>query len=397
MIQSPDFWVVTLVTALVVWQLPLRWRDGFIALVSVGFLWTRAPESVSMLAGWTAAFFFGVRPPKEDEPATRRSLSPLLILGVLGVLAYFKYLPPLVASIAGTPLERHVIVPLGISYFTFKLIHYALEVRKGNITDRRFSTFAAYMFLFPIFTAGPIERFDNFLESRDERWTLDSTVVGLTRIIHGLVKKMVIANLFIFEQLGGQNAATLLENLGTTSTFEVAGFLFLYFLYVYFDFSAYSDICIGVSRLMGMRICENFNFPLVATNINDFWKRWHMSLSGWCQAYVYLPTIGLTRNPYLAVISTFLVMGLWHAGTTTRICWGLYQAAGVIAFTKWNQLKRKRKWKVLDKRPWNLPAAPITWTFLAGSAAFLAAEARGVDTWGALRILAKFVFIDLPA
>jgi alginate O-acetyltransferase complex protein AlgI len=357
-----------------------------------------------MLGGWAVLFFLFVRPPADAaEPdgargaPPKRSYHAFLILGVLGVLAWYKYLPPLRDALGGTPLERHVIVPLGMSYFTFKLIHYAVEVAKGNIRDRRASTFASYLFLFPIFTAGPIERYDHFLANRETTWSLDSTVWGLTRIIHGLVKKLVIANLVIVEQLGGQSAASLLTRIDQTPQSEVAVFLFLYFLYVYFDFSAYSDICIGVSRLFGMRIGENFDFPLVARDINDFWKRWHMSLSGWCQAYVYLPTIGLTRNPYVAVVSTFLVMGLWHVGSLTRVAWGLYQAAGVIGFTKWNQLKRKRKWKALSRAPWNLAGAPLTWTFMAGSAAFLAAEENDVGTWGALRLLAKFFFVELPA
>jgi alginate O-acetyltransferase complex protein AlgI len=396
-VQSAPFWIVTALTALIVWQLPLRFRDGFIALVSAAFLGWHAPEPVLMLSAWGVAFFFLVRPPAEDGALRRRSYHALLIVGVLGVLFWFKYWTPLKAAFATTPMEEHVIVPLGMSYFTFKLIHYAVEVAKGNIRDRRASTFASYLLLFPIFTAGPIERYDHYLANRETTWSFDSTVVGLTRIIHGLVKKMVIANLMILEHLQGRNARTVLAGLEDLAQWDVASFLFLYFLYVYFDFSAYSDICIGVSRLFGMRIGENFNFPLVARDINDFWKRWHMSLSGWCQAYVYLPTIGLTRNPYVAVVSTFVVMGLWHTGSLTRIAWGLYQAAGVIAFTKWSQFKRRRKWKALGRAPWNLAGAPITWSFMAGSAAFLAAEAGSIDAWGALRILAKFFFLDLPA
>ncbi len=396
MIQSAEFWVTAALTAVIVWQLPVRWRNGFVALVSMGFVAWLAPKSMLLLCAWGIAFFYLVRPPAMGDAPRRRSFHAPLILGVLGMLGWYKYWPTLEEAIASNATEN-VIVPLGMSYFTFKLIHYAVEVAKGNIRERRLTSFFCYLFLFPIFSAGPIERFDHFIANREERWTLDTTVNGLMRIIHGLAKKIVVADLIILEQLRGRNATSILEALDQLSQWEVASFLFLYFLYIYFDFSAYSDICIGVSLLFGLRVMENFNFPLFARDINDFWKRWHMSLSGWCQAYVYLPTIGLTRNPYLAIVSTFVVMGLWHTGSLTRICWGLYQAAGVILFTKWSQLKRKRKWKALNRAPYNLAGTPITLAFLTGSTAFLAAEASSEGVSGALRILAKFFFIDVTS
>ncbi len=419
MIQSVTFWVVLAIAALVHWCLPSRWRMGFIALVSAGYLASLSGGGggvpvwgvVLGLSVWIALFHWLChRVPEEHEARdaaegsdspppqpSKRSFHALLIVGVFGQLAYFKYIPPLIDALAGNAVEAHVLVPLGMSFFSFKLVHYGIEVARGNVPERSLASFAAYMFLFPIFTAGPIERYDHFLAGRQDRLRLDDVVFALTRIIHGLVKKMVVADMLVAGLMRGNDATSVLAGLEALPAYKVGGFLFLMFAYLYFDFSAYSDIGIGASRLFGLKIGENFNFPFVASNINDFWKRWHISLSGWCQAYVYLPTLGLTRNPYLAVTSTFLVMGLWHAGSVTRIVWGLYHAAGIIAFTRWSKLKRKNKWKHLDRAPWKYGGVPITWAFLAGSAAFLAVENAGQGMYGALRLVAKLLFIDLPA
>ena len=167
------------------------------------------------------------------------------------------------------------------------------------------------------------------------------------------------------------------------------------FLYVYMDFSAYSDIAIGSSRLFGIRIMENFNWPIFAQNIGDFWRRWHMTLAGWCQTYVYLPTIGLSRNPFLAVYATFLAIGLWHAGSINYACWGLYHATGVAVFQIWQRFKRRRGWVFLDHNPWHLLGIPITFLFVTGSFAFTVPHGVGT-AYDGLRIFLKLLFINLP-
>ena len=188
MIQSGTFWLVLLFAVVIYWLLPKKFRLGFLALASFGYLATLDLMSVLVLVVWSLAFF-KLAPLTLSDQSLWRRLLPALILGILGYLTYFKYIPPLIMAMSADPIEIQLIIPLGISYFTFKLIHYAVEVSRGNITDRSLSQFLSYIFLFPIFTAGPIELFDHYLAHQDQKWQLDSMVYGLTRIIHGLIKK----------------------------------------------------------------------------------------------------------------------------------------------------------------------------------------------------------------
>jgi len=396
MIQSGTFWLVIAFSVVLFWALPKRFRFGFLAAVSLGYLATVEPLSTLALLGWSLAFYW-LAPRVTSVGRNGRRVLAALILAILGYLAYFKYIPRLVAALSPGPIERRFIIPLGISYFTFKFIHYAVEVGRGNIKDRSFQQFFCYVFLLPIFTAGPIERFDHFLARQESNWQLQSMVAGLTRIIHGLVKKFFIMELVIGPLFRGVNTDILLVRLEVLPTYKVWGFLVLSFLSFYLDFSAYSDIAIGASRLFGIRIMENFNFPILASNIGNFWKRWHMTLVGWCQAYVYMPMIGLTRNPYLAVYSTMFIMGLWHAGSINWVCWGLYHATGLATYLTWARIKRKKKWHLFDRTPvLRHIGVPITFLFVSVGYSFTTTYGHG-GVYGALRILAKLVSINLPA
>ena len=165
MVSSLTFWAVLAGSVLVYWMLPGRLRLGFLGSVSVLYLATLDLLSVAVLLGWVSLFYW-VAPLATAR--NRRAFITGSILAVLGFLAAFKYVPPLLHALAGDTVTTHeVLVPLGIIYYTFKLVHYLVELGRGNIRDRSFPRFCCYMFLFPIFTAGPIERFDHFLQSRD--------------------------------------------------------------------------------------------------------------------------------------------------------------------------------------------------------------------------------------
>src|SRR5262249_47825752 len=173
-----------------------------------------------------------------------------------------------------------------------------------------------WMFLFPAFTAGPIERFDHFLSHQELNLRLQSIVDGTTRIIHGLIKKFIIAEIMLGPAFTYASHGLLVQRLGSTPTWSVWLSATAVYLYLYMDFSGYSDIAIGGSRLFGLRIMENFTFPIIASSTPDFWKRWHMTLTGWCQSYIYMPMLGFTRNSYIAVYATFVAIGLWHGGSS---------------------------------------------------------------------------------
>lgn len=408
-IQTLEFWIVVAGTVLVFWNIPRSMRYGMLALVSGGYLfwltidlWIASggersnPLTIPMFAAWVLLFYWLGPKAFDPEGGGRKRITAGLILLILGFLAFFKYIPPLIHSIAGENFALNVLLPLGISYFTFKLVHYAVEAGRGNIKERSLQQFCCYMFLFPIFTAGPIERYDHFLANRESEWSAHSMSYGLTRIAHGLIKQFVIADMLLSPMLRSYATVDLLlERLNELPTYAAWGFCVLTFLIGYMNFAAYSDIAIGISRLFGIRIMENFNWPIVAPNIGDFWKRWHMTLAGWCQAYVYMPTIGLTRNPYLAVYSTFLVMGLWHSGSIHWVFWGLHHATGVAVYLTWARYKRRRKLTWLDKPIFRPPAIGLTLLYVSVGTVYSSIHGTG-SAYDVLRMLAKLVFIDLP-
>ncbi len=349
--------------------------------------------SLVVLTPIVIAFYYLAPKTLRNQPYARVLLS-FLILSILGYLAYFKYIPPLLRSFATNPLSEHLLLPLGISYFTFKLIHYVLESSRGNIKEHTLQHFLLYIFLFPIFIAGPIERFDHFLQNQEKNLSKNIIAEGLQRIIFGIIKKFVLAETLILYFLGGLPTEIVIESLLNGSTLIVWKYVVFFFIYAYLDFSAYSDIAIGSARLFGFRIMENFNFPLFAPNISEFWNRWHISLSGWCKTYVYMPMIGLTRNPYIAVYATMAVIGLWHAGTFCWLFWGIYHATGIITYGKWRRFNREKKRMPSQHFFFRLFGIMLTITFVSGSYVFPIANQTGNLVVG-FRLLAKLFLIDL--
>jgi alginate O-acetyltransferase complex protein AlgI len=396
-ILGAEFWMVLAAATGVAWLLPARLRPGLVAAVSFVFLVRLDPSGLAAMLAFALAF-------RWLAPVTRRPggalVLPVLIVSILGYLAWFKYFPPILAALRGEGPAASVLVPVGLSYFSFKLIHYALETARGTLPPSRLGDYLAWVFLFPIFTAGPIERFDHFLAERPPRLDARLVAEGLTRIAHGLVKKFVLVGILIESLSPGHGSAghvgRLLAELSERPVPEVWGFCALSFLIMYLDFSAYSDIAIGASLLLGFRIMENFDWPILASDISAFWSRWHMTLTGWCQSYVFMPVLGLTRRLPLAVFTGFLAIGLWHAGTSCWAAWGLYHATGVITFHAW-QSARERRGATGDAGPLRRAAGTIlTLAFVTGSFAILAGDEAGGLRDG-LRILARLAGVDVPA
>lgn len=380
MIQSATFWFVLSGACVVYWRLPQRWRLTFLAVVSYGYLASLEPVGVTALIAWTLLFFY-VAPAALREKRYATLVLSGLILSVLSHLIWYKYVPAFIAFLEGATPGLAIAAPLGISYFTFKLIHYAVETARGNITNRSLSTFFCYIFLFPIFTAGPIERFDHFLANIETRFDPQSAVEGLTRIAFGLIKIFLIAKLIQagMQPLGIPTAERLIATFNTVEIWKVWAFLALTYLYAYVDFSAYTDIAIGASRLFGIKIMENFNFPILAVNISDFWKRWHMTLAGWCQTYIYMPVLARTRTPYAAVFITFTAMGLWHGATMGWLLWGLYHATGVALYMTWARYARRFGWwRVAARSRLKYLGIPLTFAFITGSYAFSSTNHGGL-------------------
>ena len=253
----------------------------------------------------------------------------ILIIGIFihvllfGIFKYFNFVIINVNNLFHSNLNLlNVVLPIGISFYTFQIISYEIDVynKKVNVQSNILKYFL-YVFLFPQLIAGPIVRYQDVNNEIDNRnVTLEMFANGLRRFIIGLSKKVIIAN-----NLG--ELCNIYLNLGDKSVLFTWIFAISYMLQIYFDFSGYSDIAIGLGKMLGFNFPENFNYPYMAKSITDFWRRWHMTLSSWFRDYVYIP-LGGNKKGVLKQIRNILIVwsltGLWHGASWNFIVWGLY-------------------------------------------------------------------------
>jgi alginate O-acetyltransferase complex protein AlgI len=393
MIQHLDWWLFAALLPIAYWLAPPKWRAPTLAGASLVALLRLAPVDVSAMLGisvlaYTALAFSAAATQRGGAGAllARLVASPLPVLAVLGYLFWSKYAAGIARVFDHQSSIADIAVPLGISYWSFKLIHYIIERRRGTLPAHGFADYFSWLFLWPTFTAGPIERFDHYMPGREETFRIAYLVEGGTRIAQGLVKKFVLVEALVAlsARISGGDIVAFAQGEGGMSGAGAAWlWLGLALLTLYLDFSAYSDLAIGASRLFGLRIAENFNYPLLATDIFDYWRRWHMTLAGWCRAYIYMPMIGLTRNPYLAVIATFVVMGAWHAGSAHWLAWGLWHGLGQAGALYWTRWAQRRKIGFFKTRPGNFVGWALTLAFVSLGGAFTALHRRGDlgDSW----------------
>ena len=265
----------------------------------------------------------------------------------IGQLLYFKYLDFFIENvnnIFNTNIKfMYIVMPIGISFFTFQTISYVIDVYNKKVeASKSFLNFATYVCLFPQLVAGPIVRYETISEELKNRESnYDTFALGVKRFAIGLFKKVLIANLV------GELCVSLsvLTNQSVMSyVFQAVGFT----LQIYFDFSGYSDMAIGLGLFFGFHFLENFNYPLVASSITDFWRRWHISLSSFFRDYVYIP-LGGNRVSLLKWIRNIFVVwfltGFWHGASWNFILWGLYFAV-ILVLEKKLYGKRLNKTKV---------------------------------------------------
>jgi alginate O-acetyltransferase complex protein AlgI len=252
------------------------------------------------------------------------------------ILIYFKYFNFIIDSANATILRGleievgNVHLPIGISFFTFQAISYLVDVYRKEVTAQRNPlNLSLYISLFPQLVAGPIVRYQTIAEEIKNRTTnFDNLYWGIRRFIVGLGKKVLIANAM------GELADSIFNNDFTLVSPAVAWLgLFAYSIQIYFDFSGYSDMAIGLGRMFGFNFLENFNSPFVSKNIQEFWRRWHISLSTWFRDYIYFP-LGGNRNglfrSFLNLMVVFFVTGLWHGASWNFVIWGLFHGMFII-------------------------------------------------------------------
>ncbi|MBD2774461.1 MBOAT family protein [Iningainema tapete] len=391
--ESIHYWLVLSFTVLLFWLLPKEYRTPFLACVSFGYVFSIQPTGVFSIAIWVFLFFFFSRQISQGKEWTK-GLVPVAVISIVFFLCFYKYIPFLLAAWGIKSAAIAIVIPVGLSFIAFRLIHYIIESSRNQLPPFTINDFIAYAFFFPIWIYGPIQRFDRYLNEQENTFNREHLFVGLKRIFYGLAKNFIIIH-YVLEQLYGNvnSPQILLANLDQISSIEIWRYLGVHWLIHYIDFSAYSDIAIGSAQMFGIKIMENFKLPLLAKDISDFWRRWHLSLSNWCQTYIYMPIIAHTRNPWLAVYGTFLVMGLWHPTSWQWILWGIYHATGVSIFRLWNNLYRRRKWTFANHRFAEVFGRVITILFVVAAGSFTALVDIGTVA-DSFRVLAKTVFIS---
>lgn len=257
------------------------------------------------------------------------------------VLIYYKYLAliaqsvlSLAASSSVASIERPLFLPLALSFFTFEFVHYIVEVYKGGAPIKNLAHYALFCIFYPSLVSGPVKRYAHFvgqLAPGLSRPSAEQLARGAWQVLIGYFKKLVIAD----------NAALLIKALdqhAALSPWNVALLCALLSVRILFDFSGYSDIAIGLAKMLGLELPQNFNYPYAASNIADFWRRWHMSLSSWIRDYVYIPLGGKNCGPARRARNLLVAMficGMWHGAAWHFGCWGLYHGIGLIAHRVW--------------------------------------------------------------
>jgi len=388
------FLVFLAIVLVVYWALrDFRLQNAFLLVASLAFYAWGEPILVSLIlvcaiTGYLVGLGIEARP---DAAKWYVAIGSLVVLGILFVFKYFNFFVDSMASLfaqIGLPFQAttlRLILPIGISFFTFQTVGYMVDVYRGRIeAEHNAVQFLLFVTFFPQLVAGPIERATNLLPQIKRKRSVDGEDVlyGVFMILQGYVKKIVIAdNLgpIVDTLFGFDNLSAPLVIVGTLAfAFQIYG-----------DFSGYTDIARGVARLMGFHILLNFNHPYVSKNPTEFWRRWHITLSLWFRDYVYIPLGGNRRGSsrvYLNVFITMVLSGLWHGASANFVVWGAFWGAMVLVHKGW------LTWRANLPGPWRL-STPLAWasTFAVTLYGWLLFR---VEDWSLIVSYTRALFVD---
>ena len=348
---SPLFLFLFLPVVLAVYLLlpGLRAKNFWLLLASLVFYaWGEVGFVFLLLASTLMNYGLGLWIGRSELVARRKLAVGVAVLINVGILGVFKYADLIVNTINAlghlTLPAPKISLPIGISFFTFHALSYVIDIYRRKWTAARDpKDVALYIFFFPQLVAGPILRWNAIAPQLLERkFSSDVFAEGVRRFVGGLAKKMIIANAVALpaDQIFALSADELSP---ATAWFGIV----CYTLQIYFDFSGYSDMAVGLGKMFGFTFIENFNFPYTAQSIRDFWRRWHISLSTWFRDYVYIP-LGGNRVPEwrnrLNLVTVFFLCGLWHGASWTFVAWGFYHGFFLV-------LERTKIGAMLDKMP----------------------------------------------
>jgi alginate O-acetyltransferase complex protein AlgI len=359
--NSLHFLIFFPIVTLVYYLLPHRFRWVLLLAASYYFYMVWRPIYALLIVGSTLVdYIAAIQMSKTDREGIRKLYLFISLVANLGILFIFKYYGFFIDTINAFTANNYdviyLLLPMGISFYTFKTLSYTIDVyRRQREPEYHLGYFALYVTFFPQLVAGPIERSDRLIPQLRKEQTFDyaRTVEGLQRMVWGFFKKVVIAD----------NLAVAVNHVyGNVE--EMSGLTLLvatgFFAYqIYCDFSGYSDIAIGSAKILGIDLMENFKRPYFSTSIKEFWSRWHISLSTWFRDYVYIPLGGSKKGSvrtYLNMLIVFLISGLWHGASWMFVIWGvihgLYQLYEKVTYNL-----RDRLWKFIK-----LEGTRIQWT-----------------------------------
>ncbi len=390
---------------------PKPYRNVVLLLGSILFYSWGAPKFIFVILITTFVDFYLVKLLQQHNGAKRRLLLIASVSVNLALLFYFKYcnffienVNHLSALFGGSSLHLlKVILPIGISFYTFESITYSVDVyRRAHAPLKNFWDYQLYIIFFPKLIAGPIVRYHEIADQVNNRVESSSLqMAGLLRFSMGLAKKVLIANTMAF--YADEAFSTPVSDMNASVAWT--GML-CYSFQIYFDFSGYSDMALGLAKMFGFILPENFNQPYSASSITDFWRRWHMSLGRWMRNYLYIP-LGGNQNAsafgtYINLFIVFFASGLWHGASWTFVVWGMYHGFFLV-------LERAFLLKALEKLPrfitalYSFLVVAIGWVFFRADSVQQASQLIGhlfTFDWGALTIqldLHAYVYIGIAA
>ncbi len=367
--SSYSFSIIFLpVLVMVYYVIPEKWRNYILLLASLFFYAWGGPKYLFvMLLSIGINYLSGLLLDRyRDSTTTRKIITALAVIGNLSLLGYYKYTDFIIEnvnSITGATIPlRHILLPIGISFYTFQGLSYVLDIgrNKGKVLKNPLKL-ALYISFFPQLIAGPIVRYETIATQIDHR-IYDKAKVneGVFRFVLGLSKKVLLANMI-------GELATWCFSINTKDLTWVSAWTgaIAYTLQIYYDFSGYSDMAIGLGAIFGFSFPENFNYPYIADSITDFWRRWHISLSTWFRDYVYIPLGGNRKGiarQYFNIAVVWLLTGLWHGASWNFVAWGGYYALLLMA-EKFVVSKAKFKSRIITpvKHIYTLVAITVGW------------------------------------
>ena len=344
------FFLVFLFAYFLLFKNNAKWQNLFTLIASYFFYGWADWRMVPLLIAYTIIFYFiGISIEKSNSENNKKRAKAYLLVGVtlgVGILFFFKYLNFLLSGIVKLSCwlglqvnysSLKVVLPLGVSFFTFKFISYVVEAWRENIRPTKdFVTFATYIAFFPTIMSGPIDRPGAFIpqleHSRHVNWR--NVEEGCKRVLWGLFCKMCIADVVC------SYTDSVFDNLHEHSAVSIAFASVLYSFQIYADFNGYSNMAIGVGQIMGIKVMENFRQPYFADSVSDFWRRWHISLSTWIRDYIYIPLGGNRKGKVRMYVNQLVAMtlcGLWHGANLTFVVWGLLHGIFVCAHKFFSQ------------------------------------------------------------